>query len=332
MPENSSKTVYVDKDREPGAQYGQHNSRHPSRPSDLPPSYAGRPSQMQVALPGHDRPSRASESQNTSWGRPSQMQVALPGQRYAEPLHPTSSGRPSQMQVALRGQHNMDTRHSECFDSGTARRNQRSTASRLPPAFSSVHEGQPSQYDKPSQRRSTRPAEPYNNTRQETARPIDSTVYPDRPQAGRTVLIRPGEPHHFGARADHARGEYTCTLCRCNKPNSHGDAYTMLNSPRGLDINGHPIDWQEAKRRMLDHHGKNQISHAQENAAVPFVFDAQTAEEILRGKEELRKGIRAGYDVRINVANNNVDWHNDDGHAKPYVTGEGAKTRFDRGI
>jgi hypothetical protein len=266
---------------------------------------------MHVALPGHQE---ASDFQQSCWGRPSQVQVALPGHRYDEPPRSTSSGRPSQMQVALPGQRDSQARLNEGSGRSSTQRNEFSMTSRVPTVLPSVHEGQPSRYNAPAYHsRSTRPLEP--------------TVQVDRPQAGRTIVIRPQEPHHFGNRVDHARGEYTCTLCRCNNPNSHSDAYTMLNSPRGLDINGRPIDWQEAKRRMLDYHGKDQISHAEEIVAVPYVFDAETARGILQQKELVQRGVRAGYNISINVAGNNVDWHNDDGHAKPYVSGEGARTR-----
>jgi hypothetical protein len=122
-----------------------------------------------------------------------------------------------------------------------------------------------------------------------------------------------------------------CTLCRCSNPDSHGDAYTMLNSPRGYDINGKPINWQEAKTRMLDHHGQNQISHAEEMAAVPYVFDTETARLIFQDDEDIKKQIRDGCDIRVNTQGNNVNWHNDDGHEKPYLTEEGAKTKFSRG-
>jgi hypothetical protein len=68
----------------------------------------------------------------------------------------------------------------------------------------------------------------------------------------------------------------------------------MLNSPRGFDINGRPIDWQEVKKRMLDHYGRDQISHAEELAAVPYVFDAATAREVLDTEEEIKESIRGG--------------------------------------
>jgi hypothetical protein len=129
-------------------------------------------------------------------------------------------------------------------------------------------------------------------------------------------------------RTDYQHGEIISTLCRCANPNTHGDAYTMLNSPRGRDIHGQPIDWQEAKKRMLDHHAKNQISHAEEIAAVPFVYDAQTVQVVMQGEEELKKGIRGGQVISVNTEQNRVDWHNGEGHAKKWVTIEGAQTRF----
>jgi hypothetical protein len=108
-------------------------------------------------------------------------------------------------------------------------------------------------------------------------------------------------------RADYERVEIISTLCRCHTPNSHGDAYTMLNSPRGRDIHGLPIDWQKAKKRMLDHCGKDQISHAEEIAAVPFTYDNQTTQTVLQGEEELKKGIREGHVISVNTVQNHVD-------------------------
>jgi hypothetical protein len=157
-----------------------------------------------------------------------------------------------------------------------------------------------------------------------------ATRYAERPQ-GRTQIIHPGEPHHFGSRADYELGEIQCTLCRCNNPDSHGDAYTMLNSPRGCDTNGQPIDWQEAKRRMLNHYGRDQISHAEEIAAASYVFDAQTTQLVLETDQELKMRVEQGRGISVNTSQNNINWHNIDGHAKPYLTQEGAKTQYKYG-
>lgn len=136
------------------------------------------------------------------------------------------------------------------------------------------------------------------------------------------------EPHHFGNATDYERGEIIGFLCICNDPDSHGDAYTMLNSLRGYDIQGRKIDWQEAKKRMLNWHNKMQISHTEELQAIPHIFDDKTAREMLEHEDRMRQSIRRGYNIEVNVGENNMQWHNQDGHAKSYVTEEGAKTQF----
>jgi hypothetical protein len=104
----------------------------------------------------------------------------------------------------------------------------------------------------------------------------------------------------------------------------------MLNSPRGSDIYGQPIDWQEAKRRILVYYQRDQISHAEEIAVAHLIFDAPTAQIVSQGEAELTQAIREGHTINVNTVHNNVDWHNSDGHAKPYLTQEGAKTQYPR--
>jgi hypothetical protein len=241
------------------------------------------------------------------------MQVALPDQRRHEPARSTSSGRPSQMQVALPNQSSR---------SSSTRFNDYPQSSRQAGALSSIREFEPSQHGTSSQ---------LSRSGGQVTSPMQHTLYSNWPQGMRTQLVNPGEPHQFGSRADYDRGEIVSMLCRCEDPDSHGDAYTMLNSPRGFDIYGNPIDWQEAKKRMLDHHGKNQISHAEEVAAIPYVYDAMTAQSALQNEKYLTRAIREGGTISVNITENNSRWHNDDGHAKPYLTKGGAKTRFTPG-
>ena len=144
------------------------------------------------------------------------------------------------------------------------------------------------------------------------------------------MIIRPGEPHHFGNRVDRTVGEVVCTLCRCRTPMAHGDAYTMLSSPRGRALDGSPIDWQTGKAWMLSHYGKEQISHREEIAAIPYVFEAQTAQRMLDAEEHLKSAVRAGWNVGVNVRDNNVSWHNEGGRERSDVTEAGLKTRVHR--
>jgi hypothetical protein len=279
--------------------HGQQSFRAPtsSRPSQMQVALPGRPSQMQVALPGHryDEPARDGSSRSQaaigydSHGVPQlytlDQQFAVPGNRYLEPPRFNTSVRPSQMQMAMPGERDVQ-------------------------APAQTHAVLPSIRETPP--RSSRPAESYRDPGTRHApNPQQYQIEPPsrelvRRQTGQTRLVRPGEPHHFGARTDFARGEVICILCRCSNPESHGDAYTMLNSPRGRDIHGRPIDWQEAKKRMLDYHREDQITHAEEVAAIPHVYDEETARIALAGEERLRAGARQGHTIEVNTAGNNV--------------------------
>jgi hypothetical protein len=144
-------------------------------------------------------------------------------------------------------------------------------------SFPRIHEVPVSRNDRyQSTRESGRSS--YEHTRQVVDR-YQSTQEPERslyehirqvarPRNVKTQIIRPSEPHHFGSRTDYVCGEVICTLCRCKDPDSHGDAYTMLDSHRGKDIR----DWQEAKGRMLDFHKKDQNSHAEEVEVIYLLF------------------------------------------------------------
>jgi hypothetical protein len=60
----------------------------------------------------------------------------------------------------------------------------------------------------------------------------------------------------------------------------------------------------------------------------PFIYDAQGAQLVLQTEEKLKQGMREGHIISVNTVQNNVDWHNSDRHAKPWLTQEGAKTHF----
>ncbi len=156
-----------------------------------------------------------------------------------------------------------------------------------------------------------------------------TTVGPSiRPAAGKSLVIRPGEPHHYGTKIDNAVGRLNCTLCRCRTPMAHGDAYTMLSSPRGIDIQGFPIDWQTAKNRMLDYYNfAEQITHDQEIEAIPYIFDQDTAAAMLKNEEEIRDAAKDGRGVSVNAEGNMVNWHNEGERRREDVTEGGLKTR-----
>lgn len=298
---------------------------------------SGRPSQMHGGAPSQrydDYPP------STVSGRPSSTQIGSSTQRYDPPCSAVS-GRPSQMQVApqtqrndfygapssrqLQTQRGSSTQSSSSSQSSNQTRrgtvNNYTNISIPPSTLQAIREGQATSHNISSFSHQSQSSRTHSSSNQmqstfvanhfPSSNNMGCTLLPSRPSSGRTQIIRLGEPHHFGSGSDPSTGAIFVTLCRCSVPTSHGDAYTMLNSPRGNDIYGQPIEWQEAKKRMLDHYGPGtqQISHQQEVEAMPFVFDEKTAKEYLRQEGELEEAVRRGDGVRVNVEGNRVDWH-----------------------
>ncbi|KAH7412260.1 hypothetical protein DE146DRAFT_751389 [Phaeosphaeria sp. MPI-PUGE-AT-0046c] len=233
------------------------------------------------------------------------MQVAAPSQRHLS--YGVPSVRQSQTQIGSSSQRGSQSRQTE--SKGTV--NNYINIQIPPSALPRIDESHPSSYSPSSrQLQSTRTQGSSRAQPTVISGAANSNTQPTfvaaRPQAGRTQIVRPGEPHHFGSSSDSYSGSIFVTLCRCANPISHGDAYTMLNSPRGNDISGRPIDWQEAKRRMLDHFGPGtqQISHQQEVDAIPYVYDATTARNMLVLERELEENVRAGASVMVNTEGN----------------------------
>ncbi|KAH7093651.1 hypothetical protein FB567DRAFT_588074 [Paraphoma chrysanthemicola] len=297
------------------------SSRTPSQRSTT-----GRGSQMQAPLATH----RVEPQFASSSGRPSQMQIEIYGQNDTEPPRssraPTSRYDTGRSSVRPQGGLSRINEDDSSYGGGTSRyvpTNSVAPSSRYDQAAPSIFVSPPSQsnrstYTGSTSRRSVRDVP-------QSSAPMATHIVAPR-TSGKSIIVYPGEPHHFGSSTDRSTGEILCTLCRCRTPGLHKDAYTMLSSPRGNDINGQPIDWQEAKRRMLDHYRRDQITHAEEVAAIPHVFDGPTAEHMLETERDLVEGCRRGYDIVVNVEQNMTDWFNEDGHAKPHITEEGLKT------
>ncbi|KAH3940304.1 hypothetical protein HBI56_131470 [Parastagonospora nodorum] len=364
MSRNPQKSMEIPQqtDGHGGSRQGTQRSSHgPSTQTSI----SARPSQMQVVAPDQDHDA-SSRPRNTV--RASQMQVAAPGQSVVygrsenlEDYTPISRLSPAMssvrnIQPTFQATPPQQTSWSTNTTRGTLHSQVRQPTSYYHPQLTSLPEQMPTSYRgvqstsiQQQQTTSYGGAQTKFNLPQQStvyrvpnqlirtpvhheanAVLVAATRYAERPQGVHTLIICPGEPHHFGSRADYERGELHCTLCRCHNPDSHGDAYTMLNSPRGCDIHGQPIDWQEAKRRILDYYQRDQISHAEEIAVARFVFDAPTTQIVLQGEAELTQSIRQGLAININTVHNNVDWHNSDGHAKPYLTQDGAKTQYSR--
>jgi hypothetical protein len=319
----------------------------PSR-SDKPAEskYSARPSQMQVALPGHrskERSRHQKPAQSTYSGRTSQVHIELSDHaRYTKVLIPVREIRVIYHEFLVQRSDYSSRLETSLHEDRSDRYPESSHTTPYGQTRSVIYDAEPGR--RATRKSSIRDDEPNRRA----ARNSDLTIIREsgpirstyngmaatrevaRTQGQPTRIVRPGEPHHFGSWTDHQKGQVMCTTCRCSNPDSHGDAYTMLDSPRGYDINHMPIDWQQVKNRMLDHHGKEQISHQQEIEAVPFVFDAETAIRAWQHEKELCKAARNGQSIHVNVLGNNMGWFTEGGQAKSHITSEGAKTQNNR--
>ncbi|KAH7082653.1 hypothetical protein BKA63DRAFT_486114 [Paraphoma chrysanthemicola] len=296
------------------------SSRTPSQRSTT-----GRASQMQAPLATHRVEPQSANSSGTS----SQTQIEIYGQNFTEPSR--SSSAPTSRYDAgrsVRPQEGLPSINEDgsSYGGGTSRYappNSVAPSSRYDQPAPSIFVSPPSQSNRSTYTGST--SRRFVRDVPQSGNPIATHIVAPR-TSGKSIIVYPGEPHHFGSTTDRSTGQILCTLCRCRTPGLHKDAYTMLSSPRGSDINGQPIDWQEGKRRMLDHYRRDQITHAEEIAAIPHVFDGPTARHMLEVERDLVESCRRGNDIVVNVEENTMDWFNEDGHARPHITEEGLKT------
>ncbi|KAF1917657.1 hypothetical protein BDU57DRAFT_405333, partial [Ampelomyces quisqualis] len=63
----------------------------------------------------------------------------------------------------------------------------------------------------------------------------------------------PGEPHHFGTTLDRQASNIDNPLCRCQNPESHGDAWAFTGSLSWMtDTRGRRMSWRELVNRVLE--------------------------------------------------------------------------------
>ncbi|KAH3909789.1 hypothetical protein HBH56_152330 [Parastagonospora nodorum] len=73
----------------------------------------------------------------------------------------------------------------------------------------------------------------------------------------------PGQPHLTGTRINRGAGRLESTICRCQNPNEHGDAFSNGDASWGTDRNGMDISWSIAMNRILDVYGTNSMTREQ---------------------------------------------------------------------
>jgi hypothetical protein len=176
---------------------------------------------MQVACPNQHAPQNPVTRRMISTNRPSQMQVAQLGNPCSQPPRSVHSDSPSRMQVVVVQEQLMVPRRSDrVLNAMMQPPTEYTSGLRHPPYISSIR-GLPtsSPYNMPSQQHHPAPATQLPpSSRQAPTTQMPPTFAADRPQEGRTNIIVPGEPHHFGMRTNYSRGEIISTLCRCATP------------------------------------------------------------------------------------------------------------------
>lgn len=146
-------------------------------------------------------------------------------------------------------------------------------------------------------------------------------------QSGRTTIVRPGQPHYFGTRIDNRNCRIINNMCRCQTPDSHGDAFT-IEMEGYEDVAGRPITYQTLMNRILDHYGTPTVSNEQETAAYRILASPSINAVREINERNLRMCIRMGIPIFINPHAESVTFHNGDGHAQNFVGERGLQTRL----
>jgi hypothetical protein len=184
-------------------------------------------------------------------------------------------------------------------------------ASRYPPGPSHYHPGAsrfpPSQPGRPS---------------------LSQFGAPSQGNPSMSTRTRPGQPHFTGVRANRSAGRLEHTVCRCLNPDSHGDAWTFNNDHWAKDRNGNIISWNTGMNRILDSYGKTAITRDEELVKYPEFMTEEYMRFYYRENSHWDDAVRRGECLEISPF---TTWHNEDGHRRPWLTDEGARTVFPGG-
>jgi hypothetical protein len=199
----------------------------------------------------------------------------------------------------------MYPRRTHCDSTG------RENAARSQPTF--ISSGGPPRRTE-SSRHSTAPDARSSSTR--TAQPTNT--------GGRTTIVRPGEPHWFGTRADFQNCRLVNNLCRCQNPDAHGDAW-KVELPGWYDISGRPTTVQQIHHRILDHYGTATVAQEQELVAYRLFCAPCLADSLTRNIRSVEFGISMGIAPRLSP-HADVTHYYGDGHAQDYLGQGGLQT------
>ena len=146
-------------------------------------------------------------------------------------------------------------------------------------------------------------------------------------QGGQTTIVRPGQPHYFNTRTDYNSCRIFSTMCRCQNPNSHGNAWT-LDMPIGHDKGNILISWQTLAHRVLDCVGTPTVSHEVARTTWQHILcprDAWLREE---HEQEIERHISQGKPIFLSPYPEDVTHYNGDGHAQQVIGQHGLQTRI----
>lgn len=97
---------------------------------------------------------------------------------------------------------------------------------------------------------------------------------------------RPGRPHKHSAYHNLRSGQWEYRLCRCNRPERHGDAWEIDFRPCFLDKFGQWITWSELCERVLDEVGRDEVTMQEYVEMLPRLLERGAAEREARKEAE----------------------------------------------
>jgi hypothetical protein len=145
-------------------------------------------------------------------------------------------------------------------------------------------------------------------------------------QGGQTTIVRPGQPHYFNTRIDYDRCEAFRTMCRCQNPDSHGNAWTTTII-KGYDKNNNLLSSQDLAHQILDRVGTPTVSHEVARAMWPHIMCAEDAEDMEAHERYIERAIRRGKPIYLPIPET-VTHYNGDGHAQQVIGQNGLQTRI----
>jgi len=171
----------------------------------------------------------------------------------------------------------------------------------------------------------------FQNTRVAGSRRDAPSGPPSRADAppGTTMVVRPGEPHYYGTRLDRANALIVNPLCKCQNPQSHGNAWAFTSDEYDpVDMNGRPMLWKEVANKALDYYGRWPITREEEFEAYRHIMHPRAYRRAKDHYHSLNRLVGRGGHVGISPYPEDVQFHNADGHAQNNITEGGLRTHF----